>query len=173
VLLKLWIQRVKVSIKKACQPLQLKKKTSPTGLLGAYGGICIPLLKIWIRLLAWIIIHYLPLQAAKLLKRERNSVFIQLIELNLFVQQCGHISHFSFSSLINIDGQPDSSGGQNLKQDHLLSPCYHRNGFRWGPPDTGEKGKLIHEAQPRVLSTLLLLPFALPFSPLLHLHSLL
>lgn len=36
----------------------------------------------------------------------------------------------SFSTLINTDGLPDSSGGQNLKQDRSLSPCYHLNGFR-------------------------------------------
>lgn len=46
----------------------------------------------------------------------------------------------SFSPLINIDGQPDSSGGQNLWQGCSLPPCYHRNGFIRGPPDTGERG---------------------------------
>lgn len=68
----------------------------------------------------------------------------------------------SFSpSVINIDGQPDSSGGQNPSQDHSLSPCYHCNRFRRGPPLPwhGREGKWIHEARPRVLSTLLLPPF--------------
>lgn len=52
----------------------------------------------------------------------------------------------SFASLINIDRQPDRSKGRNLRQDQLLSPCYHCNGFRWGPPDTGGKEKWIYEA---------------------------
>lgn len=63
--------------------------------------------------------------------------------------------------VINIDGQPDSSGGQNPLQDHSLSPCYHCNRFRRGPPLPwhGREGKWIHEARPRVFSTLLLPPF--------------
>lgn len=70
----------------------------------------------------------------------------------------------SFSPLINIDGQPHSSEGQNLLQNCSLSPCYQLNGFRWSSPDTEEREVKLGRAW---LGTLFTLAFFLtaPFLP--------
>lgn len=72
----------------------------------------------------------------------------------------------SFSPLINIDGQLDSSRGQNPRQDCSMSPCYHRNGFRRGPPDTGERGNEF--MKPGLVYFPLCLCLPLPFLPSQH-----
>lgn len=58
---------------------------------------------------------------------------------------------------MNTDMQSDGSEGQNLKQDHSLSPCYQLMGSDEVPLTQARVGKLIHKA------SLVYFPLCFPF----------
>lgn len=136
------------------------------GPLSTCGEICVLHLD-----LTWNAVYLAPPQSCKLVwkkkKREKPGPYSD----NLVKRFCLTVSPFltlSFSSLINTDGQPDSSGGQNPSQDRSLSSCYHLNGFSWGPSDTGERG---NEFMKILALRTLHFAIALPPFPLFPLHS--
>lgn len=121
----------------------------------------------WSRVSPWISVHLAPPWSCNpfegLLK-----LFIPYLD-PLVKRFCLTLSPYltlSFSPLINLDGEPDSSRGQNPYQDRSLTPCYHHNGFRRGPPDTGERGNEFMKLDFAYFSLCLCLP--LPFLPSHH-----
>lgn len=121
----------------------------------------------WTSVSAWISVHLAPPWSCDSLERG-VKLFIPYLD-PLVKRFCPTLSPYltlSFSPLINLDGEPDSSRGQYPYQDRSLTPCYRHNGFRRGPPDTGERGNEFMKLGFAYFPLFLCLP--LPFLPSHH-----